>query len=422
MAARFLRRMCAVGAALTAVCASVLAVPQPAFADSVRAKQWYLDAWKIDEVWKISRGDGITVAVVDTGVDATHPDLVGQIAGAPLGDGDDNGHGTGITSMIVGSGVNGGGQGVWGVAPEAKVLAFRVPDTPKSGIFDPDKLADTIRAAADSQARIINISSGGAVNEPEKAEAVQYALSRGKLVVASAGNGTDNGRAPIYPAGDPGVLGVGAVDQNGGTWSNSNQGFWVSIAAPGTQIPAACTGPTRYCMTDGTSGSAALTSGVAALVWSAHPDWTANQVINRLITSAHKGKGEVVPNDEIGFGIVNPRNALQSTDPPGPADVNPLINVRGLKPTPPPPSTPPPSTQPAPAAGDSASTPPLSPAPAVDSAGDKGGSDSNLLPLAAIGGGVVVLIAVAALYFRSRRGRGAPPPPPMPPAPPQASW
>lgn len=421
MAARFLRRVCAVGAALTAVGASVLAVPQPAFADSARAKEWYLDAWKIDEAWQISRGDGITVAVVDTGVDATHPDLVGQIAGAPLGDGDIVGHGTAMASIIAGSGVNGDGQGVWGVAPKAKVLSFRIPDTPKSGIIDREKLAEAIRAAADSPAQIINLSNGGAVNEPAEATAVQYALDRGKLVVASAGNASENGRVPVYPAAYPGVLGVGAVDQSGRTWSNSNQGLWVSIAAPGTRIASACLEPTRYCLSDGTSNSAALTSGIAALVWSAHPDWTANQVIKRLIDTTSKGNGEVVPNDEIGFGIISARQALQSTTPPGPAGVNPLMNVRGIKPTPTP-SSAPPSAQPAPVAGDSASSPPSSPAPAVESADGKDDSDSNLLPLAATGGGVVVLIALAALYFRSRRGRGTPPPPPMPPAPPRGSW
>lgn len=421
MGARFLRRVCAVGVVLMAACASVLVVPQPAFADSARAKEWYLDAWKIDEAWQISRGDGVTVAVVDTGVDATHPDLVGQIVGAPLGDGDINGHGTAIASMIAGSGVNGGGQGVWGVAPKAKVLSFRVPDTPKSGIFDPDRVAYSIREAADSQARIINISIAGAVNWPAQASAVEYALGRGKLVVAGAGNANENGRVPVYPAAYPGVVGVGAVDQNGKTWSNSNQGSWVSLAAPGTRIASACIESTRYCLSDGTSASAALTSGIAALVWSAHPDWTANQVIKRLIDTTSKGNGEVVPNDEIGFGIVSARQALQSTAPPGPADVNPLMNVRGIKPTPTPSPTPP-STQPAPTAADSALAPLPSATPALESAGDKG-SDSNLLPVAAIGGGVVVaLILVALFYFRSRRGRDAPPPPPMPPAPPQGSW
>ncbi|NUS56043.1 MAG: S8 family serine peptidase, partial [Streptomycetaceae bacterium] len=273
----------------------------------------------------------------------------------------------------------------------------------------------------DSQAQIINISIAGTVNYPDKAAAVQYALDRGKLVVAGSGNASENGRVPVYPAAYPGVLGVGAVDQDGRTWSDSNQGSWVSIAAPGTRIASACTEPTRYCLSDGTSDATALTSGVAALVWSAHPDWTANQVIKRLTDTARKADGEIVPNDQVGYGIVSPRSALQSTAPPGPADVNPLADVRGITPTPTP-SSAPPSAQPAPVAGDSASSPPSSPAPAVESADGKDDSDSNLLPLAAIGGGVVVLIALAALYFRSRRGRGTPPPPPMPPAPPRGSW
>lgn len=300
-----------------------------AHADSVRSAQWYLDSWKIDEAWRIARGAGIAVAVVDSGVDASHGDLAGQIAESPLGPGDVSGHGTQMASLIVGTGATGGGQGVHGVAPDAKVLSFRIPDMSGAGVFETDKAAAAIRAAADSRARIINISNGGVGRNPAQTEAVAYALSRGKLVVASGGNVADNGPGVVYPAALPGVLGVSAVGTDGRSWRDGNTGYWISLGAPGVDIPAACTAATKYCLGTGSSSAAALVSGVAALVWSAHPDWTANQVIRRLITSTSTAPNEQIPNDDVGFGIVSPRRALQSDAPPGPADVNPLLGVRG---------------------------------------------------------------------------------------------
>jgi type VII secretion-associated serine protease mycosin len=386
---------------IVVLCGAILSAP-PAQADSIRAGQWYLDAWKIEEAWKVSRGDGITVAVVDSGVDATHPDLVGQVLPGLNASDDKEGHGTSMASLIAGQGRNGNGQGAYGIAPGAKILPF---SSDLAGMYqDTGKIVEGIRLAADSPARIINLSVASATPSPQMAEAVEYALRKGKLLVAAGGNTPDvPASGPIYPAAYPGVLGAGGLDRQGAPSSNAIAGSWISISGPGTDVPAACTAKTRYCIGTGSSNATALTSGVAALVWSAHPDWTANQVIKRLIDTANRPTGGAeIPSNSFGWGSVSPRQALNSTDPPGPADVNPLIGKRGLTPSTAP-TTPGTNTTP-----NAATPPPNTPvagAPPVDTAtGDKSDDGSNLVPIAAGGAGAVVLIAVVtALLIRNRR-------------------
>ncbi|MFI6580526.1 S8 family serine peptidase [Embleya sp. NPDC050493] len=389
-----------------------------AHADSIRAQQWYLDTWKIDDVWKTTRGAGVTVAVVDSGVDTTHVDLVGQILPSLNTTGDQDGHGTSMASLIVGQGQAGGGQGVFGIAPSAKVLPFRTNPAPVGGV-DQTSLAEGVRLAADSQARIINLSVGSKINTPALGEAVTYALSKGKLLIAAGGNTPlDRNGAPVYPAAYPGVLSVSAVDRNGAPAKNSVQGSWISLAAPGQDIPSACVTQTHYCLGTGSSDATALTSGVAALVWSVHPDWTANQVIRRLLDTANR-PNEPVPSDTFGYGAVSPRKALAATDTPGPADVNPLIGVRGDKPAPVP------STSPSAAA--SAPVAPGGTTPPAATAAKSDDGDSLLVPI------LVGTIAAAALVagatviaVRRRRARelahrqaaAVPPWPTAPPAPP----
>ncbi|MYS87173.1 S8 family serine peptidase [Embleya scabrispora] len=384
----------------------------------MRAQQWYLDVWKIDEVWKLARGAGVTVAVIDGGVDATHPDLVGQVQSSLNSPGDSDGHGTGMASLIAGQGQAGGGQGVYGVAPEAKILPFRSARTP-SGKMDPISTAKGIRLAADSSARIINLSIGGSAGNPVEREAISYALSKGKLVVAAGGNSPEDvNDQPVYPASYPGVLAISALSREGKPASNSIRGPWISLSAPGEEIPHACTTSTRYCKGVGSSDATALTSGVAALVWSVHPDWTANQVIRRLIDTANR-PNEPVPSDTFGYGAVSPRKALAATDTPGPADVNPLIGVRGDKPAP---ATTAPSTSPSAAA--SAPAAPAGTAPPAATA-DKSGDDDNLLVPILVGTIAAAALVAGATVITMRRRRArelarrqAAAAPPWPTAPP----
>lgn len=399
----------------------IAAPPALSAVDPVRPKQWYLDKWKIEEAWKVSQGQGVTVAVVDTGVDASHPDLSGQITGEPFGPGDTdgpNGHGTGIASLIAGTGRGLNGQGVVGVAPKAKVVSYNV-DAPSSGPQFPFDAA--IRLAADSPAKIINVSSIDHWNAATD-EAYAYALSRGKLIVGAGGNLNAEPKPKVpYPAAYPGVLGTGGYSNGGMVWSGAMTGPWISIAGPAEDVPAACTSPNRYCLADGTSAATALTSGVAALLWAQHPDYTANQIIKVLIDSANKPLEGAVPNDSLGYGNVSPRNALSWTGDPGPRDVNPLVGKRGVLPSTSP--TPAPSAAPGQSGGAASAA---QPAPAVStpaaadgaakSDGD-GGSDSLVPVVGVLVGAVVVLSVIVWAFMRARGNRRGPPGGPVPPVP-----
>lgn len=308
----------------------------PAHAETIRSQQWHLDAMKVDEIWKISTGKGVTVAVIDTGVNRI-PELEGQVlpgAVFPVGDApgdrdnDYDGHGTGIAAMIAGTGKHPSGDGAYGLAPGVKILPIRVPNLLEDAKA-PSKVA-AIRYAADSDAKIINISqgrSGKPEDDRDRAEAVKYALSKGKLVFAAAGNSGHSTNEVEYPAATPGVVAVGAVDAHGEPTNESQHGPQIDLAAPGMDIITACKGKTGVCKTHGTSDASALASASAALLWSAHPDWTNNQVLRVLLNTAGKPVDGSQRNDYVGYGVVRPRVALQTPGDPGPADVYPLPDL-----------------------------------------------------------------------------------------------
>ncbi|UGQ14247.1 S8 family serine peptidase [Yinghuangia sp. ASG 101] len=388
-------------AGLLAMVATMAGIPPAGAVESVRAQQWYLNAWNIEEAWRTSQGEGVTVALIDSGVDSTHPDLAGQVVQTPFGDGYGSSHGTTMASDIAGTGRGNAGQGAMGVAPKAKIISYKV-GLLDSEVMDFDKLEAAIRAAADSPAQIINLSIEGGGNSVE-GRAIAYAISRGKLVVAGSGNLKDINPPVIYPAAHTGVLGVAGHDQNGTVWSKSHSGGWVSIAAPSVDVVTACTGVTGYCKGAGTSHSAALTSGIAALVWAKYPHYTANQVIRVLTESANKPQGPV-PNDLLGWGNISPRNALNWSGDPGPPDVNPLIGVRGDMP-----AVPSPSVSPSPSAlSDPSNSGQSSAAPeAVAAPGDDGDDSGGAMTftVAIIVAGAAVLGTGVFLFVRLRRNR-----------------
>ncbi|MEV7173364.1 type VII secretion-associated serine protease mycosin [Streptomyces sp. NPDC093224] len=329
----------------------------PAHAETIRAQQWHLDAMKADEIWKISTGKGVTVAVIDGGVKEI-PELEGQIVPgkdflAADGDGrtDEGGHGTTMAALIAGTGKHPTGDGGYGLAPGAKILPIRVSDQQQTT----PSWAAAIRHAANSEAKVINISLG-MVSDPAddqlRREAVEYALSKGKLVFASAGNTGDALNRVEYPAATPGVIGMGAVDSNGEPTKESQHGPQVDLAAPGIDIVTACGGKTGICKGHGTSDATALASASAALLWAAHPDWTNNQVLRVLLNTAGKPVDGSGRNDYVGYGVVRPRVALQTPGDPGPADVYPLPDLAA--------AAPPPTQAPTPAPGDKAATAPKS--------------------------------------------------------------
>ncbi|MET9498190.1 type VII secretion-associated serine protease mycosin [Streptomyces sp. NPDC006552] len=311
----------------------------PAQAESFRAQQWHLNAMKADQMWRTTTGKGITVAVLDTGVDADHPDLQGQVLPgkdlAPTESGDEqtdyDGHGTGMAGIIAGTGRGNGNQGAYGLAPGAKVLPIRLPDGAKGANEAATNArffrvaAEGIRYAANHGAKVINISQGATRGAPELASAVDYALKKGSLIFAAVGNTGDQTNQVEYPAATPGVVGVTAIDKNGHRTSASQHGPQVDIAAPGMDIVHACGGKTGYCQSEGTSDATALASASAALIWSRHPDWSNNQVLKVILNTIGGVKSESGKrSDFVGYGAVRPRIALTDPGDPGPADKFPM--------------------------------------------------------------------------------------------------
>ncbi|MEU3502882.1 type VII secretion-associated serine protease mycosin [Streptomyces hundungensis] len=339
----------------------------PARADSTREKQWFLDAMKADEMWRTSTGSGITVAVIDTGVDPNNPNLSGQVLpGRDFSEGqpgdahvDYDGHGTSMATLIAGRGSADGTEGPFGLAPGAKILPVRMPKSGEAtnqaeGNKRFNKVApEAIRYAADQNAKVINISMGRNEGSPQLTAAVKYALDKGALVFAAVGNSGDVNNEVEYPGATPGVVGVSAVGKDLRRTTESEHGPQVDMAAPGEDIVHACNGGTGLCKSHGTSDATALASASAALIWSKHPAWTNNQVLRVMLNTIGAPTDGSKRNDSIGYGIVRPRVALEDPGDPGPADVYPLPD---LTPSPTP-SAPSPAAAPARAEAPQASKP-----------------------------------------------------------------
>nr|WP_242438992.1 type VII secretion-associated serine protease mycosin [Streptomyces sp. CB00455] len=305
------------------------AAPPAAAADTVRDRQWGLTALRAEEAWGTTRGDGVTVAVLDTGVDASHPDLAGQVldgtdligTGAGRGDRAWARHGTAMAGIIAGHGHGAGrGQGVLGIAPGARILPVRVileeadPGRAQARDGKGGALADGIRWAADHGADVINLSLGDDSDSAHHAagedEAVQYALAKGVVVVASAGNGGETGDRVSYPAAYPGVIAVTAVDRRGRKAPFSTRNWYATVSAPGVDVVIA--DPDRsYYEGWGTSAAAAFVSGAAALVRAAHPDLSPAQV-KKLLEDTAADSPAGGRDDARGYGTVDPVAALQA--------------------------------------------------------------------------------------------------------------
>ncbi|GEC04507.1 type VII secretion-associated serine protease [Streptomyces spinoverrucosus] len=306
-----------------------LVPPTAAHADGIRAKQWALSAMHTEEAWQTTKGAGITVAVLDTGVDDEHPDLAGNVLptkdmvgfGAGRGDRAWARHGTAMAGIIAGHGHGvGNSEGVMGIAPEAKILPVRViledgdPARAKARKTRGNALADGIRWAADHGADVINLSLGddsaSAHPEPAEDEAVQYALKKGSVVVASAGNGGEKGDHISYPAAYPGVIAVTAVDKFGTRAAFSTRRWYATVSAPGVDVVIA--DPDRkYYEGWGTSAAAAFVSGAVALVKAAHPGLTPAQ-IKRLLEDTARNAPADGRDDSRGFGFVDPAAAIET--------------------------------------------------------------------------------------------------------------
>ncbi|MFJ9105377.1 type VII secretion-associated serine protease mycosin [Streptomyces sp. NPDC102405] len=313
----------------TAVTSALILTAAPAVsADQTRNDQWALEILQAESIWKISEGKGVTVAVIDTGVNPQHVDLKGNVLegkdfvdgdgdASPSASDDDPTHGTGMASIIAGHGHgSGAADGVMGLAPEAKILPIR-------DNLDVDlSFADEIRYAVDRGASVINVSGFTGNDDPADRAAVAYALKHDALIVAGAGNQNKDPKIE-YPAKYPGVLAVAGVGEDGTFWSGSNYGPEVLLTAPATRIVSASWPGNKLRIGDGTSDATAFVSAAAALLRSKFPNLTAGQVANRLVKTAtlpDPTKGLSLPDEKYGYGEIRPLAALTEKIPAGAKD------------------------------------------------------------------------------------------------------
>ncbi|TXS57194.1 S8 family serine peptidase [Streptomyces sp. t39] len=413
---RAARRGLGTVAALVALTAGLAGTAPAAHAADAQSNQWYLDAMNAEEIWKSTTGQGITVAVIDTGVDPSTTSLKGQVlkgwdAAEAEGDETDDytGHGTTVAELIAGTGAGGG---IKGLAPGAKVIPYRVSDTElqdeqKVNAFD---MREAIRAAADSDAQIINVSMATDFYNSEIRKAVEYAQAKGKLLFAGTGNNADKVNKIQYPAGYAAAVAVGATGKDGKVAPYSTHGDFVDIAAPGTGVPQWCDKNLRsYCVAKGTSYATAIASASAALIWSKNPDWTANQVLRVMFESAGRGEDwkEGTVSNYLGHGIVRPGAHInRGVGEPGDPGISPLTNTKvgggtgtaggDASSATPDPSAPASSQAPAEEPGDDAVV-----------AGSSTESDDSGLPVWAIGAAAAVVVLAGGAFAVVRKRRSA---------------
>ncbi|KRD16970.1 hypothetical protein ASE41_23930 [Streptomyces sp. Root264] len=367
---------------------------------------------KADEMWKVSTGKGVKVAVVDTGVNPDTPSLKGQVlvAEVPKAVGykasvDYLGHGTSMAELIAGTGAGGG---LKGLAPGAKIVPFRIGMKILKNEDEKKKapaLSAVMRAIADSDVKIISMSFGEDIQRPEDVAAIKYAQSKGKLLIASVGNDPAS-KTIDFPAAYPYVVGVAASDEKGTVGKFSEHGNYVDLASPGLKVPTWCDNTFRsYCTGQGTSQATAIASASAALIWSAHPKWTANQVLASLIDTAGRDWAKDDPSTYLGYGLIRPRKVLENPKfNPGPAGTDPLAkeNVTGVTD----------AAGNAPSANASGAA---SPQPSKDSTDDQApaaataDASDNTTMWIALGAAVAVLVIGGGAFavIRSRRGAGS---------------
>ncbi|TDC69446.1 type VII secretion-associated serine protease mycosin, partial [Micromonospora sp. KC606] len=285
----------------------------------VPAVPWAQRRYAPERLAPLAGGAGVTVAVIDSGVDRRHPQLRDQVLdGAdfldPGGDGsrDCAGHGTGVASIIAAGPAE--GVAFTGLAPGARVLPVRVSEQQvvegrESGrTVGAADFARAIRWAVDHDADVLNLSVVLYADDPAVREAVAYAVRRDVVVVAAAGNLHGSGDPRPYPAAYEGVLGVGAIGPDGSRADFSQTGPYVDLVAPGSDVLMAAPGQ-GHRRAEGTSYAAPFVAATAALVRQYRPDLTAAQVARRIVDTA-----DPAPGDGYGAGVLNPYRAVTDTD------------------------------------------------------------------------------------------------------------
>ncbi len=274
------------------------------------AAQYILEKLKMLDVHRMVRGANVPIAVIDSEIDVTHPDLVGVVAqrfsavgGAPE---KPHSHGTGMAGAIAAR------QKVLGTAPAARLLAVHAFSSnaanAESTTFN---ILKGIDWAVGQGARVINMSFAGP-KDPSLARAIKLAYDRGIVLVAAAGNAGAKS-PPLFPGADPFVIAVTATDVDDKLFTGANRGKYISVAAPGVDIlvPAP---ENNYQLTTGTSVAAAEVSGIVALLLERNPKLTPAD-IRRILTASARRLGSADRDDDFGSGLIDPLKALQLADP-----------------------------------------------------------------------------------------------------------
>ena len=321
---------------LTLAPAAAPLIAPTAVADSVRDRQYWLDDYGIREAWQVTRGEGVVIAILDSGVDAGHPDLAGAVIGGtdvsgrgspagtqPLGPQGIT-HATMVASLAAGRG-SAPGSGVIGAAPAASILSVSVAFGPDERGGD-DQIAEGVIWAVDNGADVISLSlTRNQVTWPESWDAAfLHAEQNDVVVVAAAGNRGNGTEQVSAPATIPGVLTVGGVDRGGRASAGaSSQGITIGVMAPSENLVGAVPGG-GHSSWQGTSGATPIVAGIVALVRAAHPELDAAGVINRIISTARPAT-VTVPDPLYGYGLVDAAAAVSAEVPA--VDANPLGSI-----------------------------------------------------------------------------------------------
>src|SRR5882672_5364448 len=269
------------------------------------SEQYVVNKLQLAEVHKVATGRGVLVAVVDSAIDVNHPDL----AGAFVEQFDAVGrrekphfHGTGMVGAIAAH------HRLMGIAPEARILAIQAfsGTTRQSPEATTKQILAGLDWAVRKGARVVNMSFAGPY-DPMLALAMKNAHAKGVVLIAASGN-LGPKSPPLYPAADPNVIAVTAVDENDRLFAQAVRGPHVAVAAPGVDVMVPAPEET-YQLTTGTSVAAAHVSGVAALLIERHPNVDAATILEVLTSTAQKlnPKGR---DDQFGWGLIDPASAL----------------------------------------------------------------------------------------------------------------
>lgn len=281
--------------------------------------QYGLVKLRLPQAHGIAKGDNVLVAVIDSGIDGTHPELSGAIAQSYDATGDKapvkpHTHGTAMASLIAAHGK------LMGAAPHARILAIRAFDPAgKSAEGTTFNILKGLNFAAANNARVINMSFAGP-SDPAIHRSLEAARKKGIVLVAAAGNEGAKS-APLYPAADPNVIAVSATDADDLILEQSNRGNYIAVAAPGAQIMVAIPDG-GYEMSSGTSHAAAEVSGIIALMLAHKPGMTPDQARATLLATA-KDIGAPGRDPLFGAGLADAYAAVTAGDAPPVAEVSP---------------------------------------------------------------------------------------------------